>query len=119
MVVIPVVLGVPALVLRAPPSVILVPAPLSLGVQIAPFRVCFMASLAMFADCFVEFGFRFVDSLFAVTVLIGSRWHAQEHRSAQYRDCNCRSCKSFNILELQSFPPGPNSDGLFGLSMFP
>jgi hypothetical protein len=54
-VVVPIALGVPALVLRAPPSVILVPATFPLRVQVVATLVGLVTGIAMFTDASSSF----------------------------------------------------------------
>ena len=80
---IPVALVVPLMSASIPPSVILVPAPISLGAQVAPTFVGFLATRSVFADGLVEPRFRFLNLMFTllaiVRVCVGARHVDRQH----------------------------------------
>jgi hypothetical protein len=76
---IPVVLGFPAMLFSIPPLMVLIPATLPLGVQIAPAIFCFSAVVPMSTDSLVESRFGVFYCVLALGSVIGVRnWYCNE-----------------------------------------
>ncbi|MGB9490225.1 MAG: hypothetical protein WCA92_07145 [Terriglobales bacterium] len=69
--VLPVVLGFPAVFLSVPPLMIFIPAAFALGIQVAPAVVGFVAAFAMVMNCLIEPGFSLFDGVLALRPVIG------------------------------------------------
>ena len=65
-IVVPVLLGFPAMFMAVPPLMILVPTTPPFGIQIAPAIFGFAAVLAVVMDCFIQSRFRFFDRMLAM-----------------------------------------------------
>ncbi len=69
--VVPVLFGFPAMFFPVPPLVILIPASLPFGIQIAPGVFGFSAVFAVVVDCLVQSRLRFFDCVLAMGTVIG------------------------------------------------
>jgi hypothetical protein len=69
----PTVLGFPAMVFPVPPLVVLIPAMLAFGVQIAAAVFGFAAVIALVMDRFVQSDFGFFDRVLALRSVLGVR----------------------------------------------
>jgi hypothetical protein len=104
------------MVFAVPPTVILVPATLTFGVQIATAVIGIAAVLPLVVDRFVETCFSFFDGMLALGVVIGSRLRRRSYNQAQRSCCNRRYCCLSYSLNQGSYPLFPSSDfGLAGL----
>jgi hypothetical protein len=72
-IVVPVLLGFPAMILSVPPLVILIPTVSTFGVQIPAAVFGLVAVIAMITDGSVEVGLRLFDGVLAVRPVIGVR----------------------------------------------
>ncbi len=79
MVVIPVLLGLPAMFFSVPPLMILIPTTSAFGVQITPAIFGLTAVLAVVADRFVQSRFRFFDRMLAMRPVISMRARRCRH----------------------------------------
>lgn len=80
---VPIVVGVPAVVVFIPPAMLLAPATLSRFVQFTALAICLLAVASMFLDCLVEFMLRVGDpALTPVDVFGVKSW-----RWAEEKDC--------------------------------
>lgn len=70
---VPVLLGLPTMIMAVPPLMILIPAALALGVQIAPPVFGIAAVLALVVNCFIKSCLRFFDGVLAMRSVIGVR----------------------------------------------
>ncbi len=99
---IPIALIVPLVSAPIPPSVILIPAAVALGVQITPAFRSFAAALAMLANRMIKPGFCFLDAMLAFRVIV-VRMHAWYRAQRQYRgngnDCSTR----FSYLQVPPY----------------
>jgi len=100
-VMIPISLIVPLVSTAVPPSVILIPAAVALGIQVATALRGFTAALAVLANRIIEAGFRFLDPVLAFCVVVigvHARHGAQRQHRSDGGDSGCRLCY------LQAFP---------------
>jgi len=86
-IVVPVLLGFPAMFVAVPPLVILVPTTLPFGVQIAPAIFGFAAVPAVVMDCFIQSRFRFFDRMLAMRSVIGMRARCCRHEQQERPRC--------------------------------
>lgn len=95
--------SLPTVVVAVPPLMVLIPAVLAFGVEIAATVVGFMAALAVFADGAVEIGLGFLDCVLASRSVIGVRdWNGCEPgKRGQHNCCKCGVSNSSN----QGFSP--------------
>ena len=104
---VPVVFSFPAMIFAVPPTVILVPAMLAFGVQIAAATIGLGAVLAMVMNCLVEVCFCLFDCMLALRMVVGAggrrRGYEQEERPHRYR-CHCCFSKSSNQSLSPLFP---------------
>ena len=84
---VPIAVGVPAVVVFIPPAMLLAPAALSRIVQFTPLLICLLAVASMFLDCLVEFMLGVSDpALTPVDVFGVKSWRcAEEKDGAQDR----------------------------------
>lgn len=116
-VLLPIAVGMPSLVVGVPPAVIFLPAAIALRVQVTSALLSLMTPLTMLLDCLVKSRFRVFDPSLTIAMIIrqeprSGRQHSYAESGRQYR----RQPKSFQMLNFQSSPPGPNSDRLLGLA---
>jgi hypothetical protein len=91
-VVIPVLLGLPAMLLAIPPLVVGFPAALAFGVQVAAAIFGFAAVFSIRVNGMIEPGFRLLDRVLTMRTIIGmSLWGRchEEHKSAGDDCCYC------------------------------
>ena len=81
-VMIPITLFVPLVSAAIPPSMILTPAAVALGIQIAAAFRSLAAALAVLANRIVEAGFCFLDPVlaFRVIVVCAHAWHGTQRQ---------------------------------------
>jgi hypothetical protein len=91
------------MVVAIPPLMVLIPAMLALGVEIAAAVVGFVAALTVVSDGVVEIGFGFLDCVLAFRSVIGVRyWNGCEPgKRGQHNCCKCGVSNSSN----QGFSP--------------
>ena len=107
----PVTIGVPLTIMTIPPAVVLVPAALTLCVQVAPPLISLMAALTVFANRLIQFRFRAFNIVLALCMLVRIRLgDGNEHRRTQsrrhYRRCrNTSNSLNFHADLLSEFGP--------------
>jgi hypothetical protein len=98
-IVIPVLLGLPAMIFTIPPLVVLLPAMLAFGVQVAAAIFGLAAVFSIRVNGMIKPGFRFLDCMLALGTVIGvSLWGRchEEHKSA---GDDCGYCCFSNSLD--------------------
>ena len=88
-VMVPIMLGVPLMVFRTPPTVILAPAALAFGIEVPATVGSLVAVLAMLPHRLVKLGFSSLDSFFAIAMVIGQRSRNTHHQRAAQRHRQC------------------------------
>jgi hypothetical protein len=89
-VVVPVLLGLPAMLSAIPPLVILFPATLALGVQVAAAIFGFAAVFSIRVNGMIKPGFRFFDRMLTMRTVISLRLrcrHHEEHKGPGHHCC--------------------------------
>ena len=71
--IVPIALGMPALIVFVPPPVILTPAPFPSLVQLSTLVICLGAVAAVFLDCLVQFVFSVLDAALASFVVVSMK----------------------------------------------
>jgi hypothetical protein len=87
MIVIPSLLGFPAMFFSVPPLMVLLPAMLPLGIQIAAAVVSLRAVIAMIVDGSIQVCLRFFDGMLALRSIIGmGQWRRchKPHKGRSY-----------------------------------
>jgi hypothetical protein len=91
LVAIPVVFGLPAMVFSIPPLMVLIPAMLPLGIQVAAPILCFVAALAVIVNGFIQPDFGSLYCVLALGAIIGMRNRCR-NKPRKCRHHYCRHC---------------------------
>jgi hypothetical protein len=102
--VVPIVLGLPAMILPVPPLMVCTPTPFPLGVQIAPPVFRLAAVLAIVMNRSVQSRFRLFNGVLAVGAVVGmrSRRSGEKQKRSHHQSCRCVVSKSSNHVNLLS-----------------
>ena len=95
MIIVPVLLGFPAVISSIPPLMVLIPAALPFRIQIPPPLLGVVAMLAIFLDSSIVSRFRFFDRVLAPTsIVIGPRLRRcyKKPERSRYYECHCCLC---------------------------
>jgi hypothetical protein len=94
MIIVPVLLGFPAVFFSIPPLMVLIPATLPFRIQIPPPLFGFVAMLAIFLDRPVVSRFRFFDRVLTLASVIRTRLRCchKKPQCARYYECHCCLC---------------------------
>jgi len=102
-IVVPVAVGMPALIAHAPPTVVPLPAAFSFGIQVATALFRFVAGGSVLAHSRINPRFSPFNPTLAISVIVGERsGHAQQHRTAKHSQDYRRYSRPLEILEFQS-----------------